>query len=227
MAPEIHLVDFFTYFSDSSAEHKEAVQLLQSAMSDSLLKNNAAWVQKFRERPAIANPLNVEYMWQRDNYDGYGDRECQTSSIAMALKFLGVKGINSDDDYLRLVNQTGDTTAQNTHALVLSGLGVYARFATNLHKEDLIKQIDAGKPVPCGILHHGPADAPTGGGHWMCLIGYTDTHAIIHDPFGELDCVSGQWCATGEQDGNAVHYSWKNFLKRWDVSGGGGWSWLF
>ena len=48
--PEVHLQDFFTYYK-GTAEQKEAVQLLQSAMPDSLLKNKAAWVQKYREEP--------------------------------------------------------------------------------------------------------------------------------------------------------------------------------
>ena len=224
--PQIVLVDFFKFFS-GTPEQMEAVQLLQSSMPASLLKDDAAWVEAYRQKPELSNPLSVEYMWQRDNYDGYGDRECQTSSIAMALKFLEVDGINTDDDYLRLVNRVGDTTEQNTHAMVLSGLGVQARFATNLHKEDIVKQIDDGVPVPCGLLHHGFADAPSGGGHWMCVIGYTDTHAICHDPYGELNMANGKWVSTGEQDGKEVHYSWGNFLKRWDVNGGGGWSWLF
>ena len=48
--PEINLQDFFKYFS-GTPEQKEAVQLLQQAMSDELLKNNSAWVLKFREQP--------------------------------------------------------------------------------------------------------------------------------------------------------------------------------
>ena len=222
----ISLPDFFRYYSNTK-EQQEAVVFLESVMPVSLLEDDSHWVELFRQHPAISNPLRVEYFWQRDNYDGYGDRECQTSSIAMALHFLEVDGINTDDDYLHLVNRVGDTTEQNTHALVLSGLGVQARFATNLHKEDIIKQIDDGAPMPCGILHHGFADAPSGGGHWMCAIGYTDTHVICHDPYGELNMSNGKWCCTGEQDGKAVHYSWGNFLKRWDVNGGGGWGWLF
>ena len=221
--PEISLVNFFTYYK-GTAEQKEGVQLLQQAMPNELLKNAAAWVVKFREKPSGQNPLPVEYFWQRDNYDGYGDRECQTSSMAMALKFLGVKGIGSDDDYLRVVNRYGDTTEQATHMKALGSLGVKSRFATSLHKEDVMRQIDEGKPIPCGILHHGIADHPTGGGHYICVIGYDSAGVIVNDPFGELDMSAGRWLATGPQDGKGVHYSWENFLKRWDI--GGGWGWL-
>lgn len=50
--PEINLIDFFTYFK-SEVQQKEAVQLLQSAMPDSLLKNTSSWVVKFREQPEV------------------------------------------------------------------------------------------------------------------------------------------------------------------------------
>ena len=46
--PEINLIDFFTYYRGETHQ-KEAVQLLQSAMPDSLLKNKS-WV-KWRETP--------------------------------------------------------------------------------------------------------------------------------------------------------------------------------
>ena len=220
--PEVNLIDFFSYFK-GTPEQKEAVQMLQQSMPASLLTNKAAWVQQYRAKPAVTNPLNVEYFWQRDNYDGRGDRECQTSSIAMALKFLGVKGINTDDDYLRIVNRIGDTTEQATHMKALGELGVSSRFVTSLHKSDIVNQIEAGKPIPLGYLHHGSVGHPTGG-HYLCAIGFTDTHLIAHDPFGDLGMVSGQWVATGPTDGKSIHYSWENFLKRWDV--GGGWGWI-
>ena len=228
MAPEINLVDFFGAYK-ALPHQKEAVQLLQSSASADLLKNSAAWVLKYRETPpapAISNPLEVQYFWQQDN-GPEGWRQCQTSSIAMALNYLQTPGIDDDLDYLRIVRTYGDTTEQATHTKALSHLKVDARFATNLHKSDVMNQIDHGKPLPCGILHHGSANSPTGGGHYICVIGYDDTAVICHDPYGELDMTSGTWAATGQQDGKFVHYSWTNFLKRWDVNGGGGWAWLF
>ena len=48
--PEINLIDFFTYYRGETHQ-KEAVQLLQSAMPDSLLKNKCSWVVKWRETP--------------------------------------------------------------------------------------------------------------------------------------------------------------------------------
>ena len=48
--PEIHLEDFFRYYT-GTLEQKEAVQLLQSSMPESLLRNKSAWVVKYREKP--------------------------------------------------------------------------------------------------------------------------------------------------------------------------------
>jgi|TARA_R100000084_G_C4616288_1_gene130708 hypothetical protein len=222
--PEINLVDHFDYYV-ALPHQQEAIQLLQQAMPDSLLQKKAAWYRKWADQPPTLNPLPVEYMWQRDNYDGYGDRECQTSSIAMALKYLGIKGIDTDDDYLRIVNRYGDTTDQATHMKALGFLGVPSRFATTLNRSDVIRQIEDNKPIPCGIVHKGSADNPVGSGHYICVIGFTEDDVIAHDPFGQLCMATGTWIAAGPEDGKGVHYSWENFLKRWDI--GGGWGWLF
>ena len=48
--PEINLIDFFQYFK-GTPEQKEAVQLLQSSMPATLLKNQSAWVKQFRKQP--------------------------------------------------------------------------------------------------------------------------------------------------------------------------------
>ena len=188
--PQENLHSFFKYFSDEPHQ-AEAVQLLQKSMPDSLLKSDSAWILKYREKPEppkgearLANPLPVEYMWQQDNGpDGW--RQCQTSSIAMCLKYLGVPGINDDVDYLKIVQKYGDTTLQSSHQQALKSLGVPVKFKTDGGKQDLINRIDAGFPVPIGVLHHGPVTAPSGGGHYIVLIGHTETHAICHDPFGE------------------------------------------
>ena len=48
--PQINLQDFFGYFK-GEVQQKEAVQLLQQAMPDSLLRDDSAWVVKYREKP--------------------------------------------------------------------------------------------------------------------------------------------------------------------------------
>ena len=43
--PEIHLIDHFTYYT-GEPHQKEAIQLLQVAMPDSLLKKKCQWVSE-------------------------------------------------------------------------------------------------------------------------------------------------------------------------------------
>lgn len=63
--PEIHLIDFLEFYR-GTPEQKEAIQLLQSAMPDSLLKNKSAWVKQYRakpEKPPIPEwPLSKEQL---------------------------------------------------------------------------------------------------------------------------------------------------------------------
>ena len=230
MMPQENLEPFFRWYAQEPNQ-MEAIQLLQSAMPDSLLKSDAAWIKRYREQPIVDEEtkerlLDVQYMWQQDN-GPEGWRQCQTSSIAMCLKFLGVDGINDDVDYLRIVQMFGDTTLQSSHIQALKSLGVKARFRTDGGKQDLINRIKAGYPVPIGILHHGHVSAPSGGGHYIVVIGVDETHAICHDPFGELSLVNGTWDAQGEQDGKLIRYSWTNLLPRWDLNNGtkDGWYW--
>ena len=222
----ISLESFFRHYK-GEPQQVEAVQILQAAMPANLLQDDSAWVIKYREKPpgpAHSNPLNVPYFWQQDN-GPTGWRECQTSSIAMCLAFLKVPGIKDDTDYLAIVNRYGDTTVQETHKQALHSLGVKARFSTVMSKQDIIDQIDAGRPCAVGMLHNGPVSAPSGGGHYITIRGYTNDAALVHDPYGAQDLVNGGFAAAGQLDGKDETYSWKNFLPRWDI--GGGWGWVF
>ena len=234
---EINLLDFFAYYrgeKDGQPQQEEAVKMLQDALPLNLKQDASEWVQKYRETPPepetpnLLTELFVPYFWQQDNGpDGW--RQCQTSSIAMCLAYLQVPGINDDVDYLKIVQKFGDTTLQSSHQQALKSLGVPAKFKTTGGKDDLIMSINRGYPVPIGILHHGalPVPGPSGGGHYIVVIGCTDTHAICHDPYGELDLVKGTWAATGQMDGKHVEYSWENLLPRWDLNNGtkDGWYW--
>ena len=169
--------------------------------------------------------LDVPFFDQKDNGPN-GWRQCQTSSLAMCLNYIGIKQIEDDTDYLRVVKSHGDTTLQLTHIKAMYDFGVTTcKFSTVLKKEDLISQIDKDFPVAIGILHHGHVSYPTGGGHYIVLRGYDDKYAYVHDPYGELDLVNGGWCSSAPQAGRDQKYSWKNLIPRWDL--GGGWGWMF
>jgi hypothetical protein len=167
---------------------------------------------------------------QLDPSDGpEGWRQCQTSSIAMALRFMRVPGITDDTDYLKVVRQFGDTTVQESHRKALAKLGVRARFTKRCSVAQLQAEIKAGLPVVCGVLHHGPVSRPTGGGHYVTLHGFDGGPMPawhVHDPYGELDLVNGGWTRQGGGAGRDQRYSFKNFNPRWDA-GGEQWTWLF
>lgn len=172
------------------------------------------------------NPLPVPFFAQQDN-GPEGWRQCQTSSIAMCLAFLKAPGIRDDLDYLAVVRRYGDTTVQEAHRQALKHLGVRARFRQDLTPTHLQAEIKAGYPVAIGILHHGPVSAPTGGGHYITVRGFTDTAWLVHDPFGELDLVRGGWADRSPKAGRNQTYSFRNLNPRFMPGGSGGWGWLF
>ena len=168
---------------------------------------------------------NFPYFHQKDN-GPEGWRQCQTSSIAMCLKYLDTPGINDDIDYLKIVNKYGDTIYRNPHFKALAELGVSAKFTQTADSDDVKKQIDSGLPVVAGILHHGTVSDPSGGGHFVVITGYGRDYWLVQDPYGEQDLVNGGWSSTGAVDGRNVRYSFKNLNPRFFVGGGGsGWCW--
>jgi hypothetical protein len=193
-----------------------------------LMDEGASWVANFHKEqpepaaPAVSNPLPVKYLHQQDMAsDGW--RKCFTTCSAMIAEYLGAEpqGVAGERAYDACRAQYGDTTTAEAQLAALRHLGLNAHYETSGNKERLIQLIDQGCPVGIGFLHHGSVDMPTGG-HWALVIGHTDTHAIVHDPFGNLGLVSGRWESQGA-GGEAVHYSWANLLPRWMPGGSGGW----
>jgi predicted chitinase len=157
-----------------------------------------------------------QFYSQVDSATSHGQRMCRSSTNAMAIKYLkpeALKGSNADDHYLKSVLKYGDTTYPLPHEKAALEYGVKLQNFTNGTVKDLLGALKLG-PVGVGFLHHGPATAPRGGGHWVLLIGATETHGIFHDPYGELDNINGGYVKVGS-GGKAVRYSWKNFLPRW------------
>jgi hypothetical protein len=168
------------------------------------------------------NPLSVPWYSQLDSATNQGRRMCFSSSCAMLLAYLKpgtLIGPNGDDQYLERVMTFGDTTDSRAQVLALQSYGLKASFLQSANFETIEKQIDAGVPVPCGFIHRGPVDRPTGSGHWLIVIGYTETELIVHDPLGESNLVTG---ATINSIARYCKYSKKNFGKRWMVQAAGG-----
>ena len=155
---------------------------------------------------------------------------CFSSTCAMAIKYLlpdALLGSNADDDYLRTVLKYGDTTQYTSQIKACQQYGVFASFYQKGIKQTLLNELKAGYPVAVGILHKGHVSNPIGGGHWMLLIGDDGENGIFHDPYGEMDNVNGGYVTIG-RGGKDVKYSWRNWLKRWEVEGSGtGWFMTF
>lgn len=176
----------------------------------------------------VSNPLaGFPFFSQQDN-GPRGWRQCQTSSIAMCLRYLRVRGIRDDVDYLAVLERYGDTTSQQAHALALKALGVRARFRQNLTAGEVQAEIKAGLPVAIGVLHHGPVSKPSGGGHYIAIYGFTADAWIVNDPYGELDLVNGGWSSQAPTAGKGQRYSFRNLNPRFLPEGpASGWGWCF
>jgi hypothetical protein len=171
----------------------------------------------------MQNPIPVPFQSQNDNRSGDGWRECFSSSVAMAAMYW--RCVVSDDAYNLLRANYGDTTDPMSHVRALSSLRLRAVFRSNLRREDLIREIGQGRPVPVGWLQHGHFSAPRGGGHWCTVIGTTESGVIVHDPYGDPDLVRGGWLRTG--GGRSLRYSWRHWGPRWQPEGDGhGWGLL-
>lgn len=219
--------DFAVYSDPANPRHRAAYDDLFreiKALKPELLTDEANWVRIHRssteQAPGTPAILNVPYYSQRDNYRDAA-RTCFSSSCAMLCKFLKPSSISGDDDYVREVFKRGDTTDANVQVQTLRHFGISSRFATNMTFATLDSLLAQGIPVPVGILHKGPASAPSGGGHWIIVIGKEGDRYVVNDPWGEIDHASGTYIST---NGKGLRYS-KNLLsERWTVEGdGSGW----
>ncbi len=163
--------------------------------------------------------LNVPYYFQRDSNTLHGERMCYTSSMAMAMEYIEPNNMEGDDDwYLGIVLRYGDTVSSEAQVNAARSLGYNAAFCMDGSEDDLISQLNLGIPVPIGILHSGKVDSPSGGGHWICVIGYDDKYFSVHDPYGELDLINGGYVSTAPDAGKSQKYSRKNLMKRWLIA---------
>jgi len=207
----------------------KAWEKLQAILSNEDLYQFSVDYRTTVENPVLSKDsiiLNVPYFYQRDSKTGHGERSCQSSAIAMAIEYINKNLVKDDDEYLNLVFRYGDTVSQSAHQKALDNLGLKHKFATNGTEDDIIRILKLGYPVPIGILHKGNIQNPSGGGHWITVIGYDKEYFYVHDPFGELDLVNGGYPLAGPTDGKQQKYSRKNLLKRWLINGNAdGWYW--
>ncbi len=158
------------------------------------------------------NPLvGVPFFQQRDSAQlSQRDRTCFSPSCSMLLEAVKpgtLQGVNRDDAYLAVVQRYGDTTDAGAQLQALAHFGVTARLVQDGDFQLIDEQIAGGIPVPCGSIHRGPVDRPTGSGHWLLVYGHTPTHLLVNDPWGEPDLLSG---ATLNANGMGLRFSRQN-----------------
>lgn len=177
----------------------------------------------------IKHVLNVPYFYQRDSQTGHGERMCFSSSMAMAIDFLDPEAIEGDDDdYLRIVFKYGDTVSSEAQVKAARSLGMNCEFRTDLTEKILQQQIDKGFPVPIGILHKGHHSSPTGGGHYVCVVGYDQKYFYVHDPFGKLDLINGRYIVSAPEAGRFQPYERDLLMDRFLIANDhDGWGVLF
>jgi GH24 family phage-related lysozyme (muramidase) len=183
----------------------------------------ALWTQNATKSPAKTAPtsppttsvnLKVPYEYQLDN-GPTGYRECFSSSCAMVARYWNK--IAGDYEYNRIRRQFGDTTDPQAQLLTLKTLGLRATFEMEGTTAILENLLRSGLPTPVGWLHRGPVTAPSGGGHWTVVSGFTPTHFIHQDPNGEANTQNGGYLNSNK--GANVAYSRSNWLRRWLVDG--------
>lgn len=175
-------------------------------------------------QPGHRNPLEVGYFDQMLMDDGQGWRDCFSASCAMLAHYWGKMGNQNIYNHIR--QKYGDSTDSNAQISALRSLNLKPSFRTDGTAAMLKAEIDAGRPVAVGWLHHGPVSAPCGGGHWTVVIGYDETGFWMNDPYGSCDLINGGYPGGGnpnDQIGRKDHYSYKNWLPRWRPNGSSGW----
>ena len=223
---------FMKTFSESLAGFKKKQKIHKK-------KSTIISVRDCPRKDIWRNALYSEYKGSRTKDDGFNGGPFFKHIYQDNNKLLYEAGANAvlqfpnleADDIIALTKnhirqKYGDSTDSNSQLQALRSLGLKAEFRTDGKPETLKAEIDAGRPVAVGWLHHGHVTAPSGGGHWTVVIGYDDTGFWMNDPYGSCDLVGGGYPGGGnpnDQLGKKEHYSTKNWVPRWMPAGSPGW----
>jgi hypothetical protein len=220
LAMTLRLTDFFNRYT--AAPHQiAAINQLQEDLPPHLLDRSASWFEIWKAGGRV-EWLPTPYFHQLDLPNGY--RKCFTAAAAMVA--ADQARVLNPHDYDKVRAKYGDTTEIYAHIRAFKDYGLTAEFLDNATPDTLQAEIDAGRPVAVGWLHHGDlskGERPRGYGHWSVIVGYTDQFFVAHDPMGTPDFIHG-----GHKDQSAakyVLYPKRHWLKRWEVEGPGtGWA---
>jgi len=226
------LLPFFEFFR-GTPHQLASIKQLEESLPKELLEEDADWFQAWKEG-GKDQEIYMPYFSQLDNESGSGYRECFSSAAAMVAAYY--KKVKTDDEYNKIRAQFGDTTAVHAHILALKSLGLKPEFRKDGDAEMLELEIENGRPVLVGWLHHGnmlqgesPMCNGLGCGHWSVISGYrgknsNDPEWIMQDPRGYPEMERGGH--SNPHLGRDVRVRQAAFAQRWQVDGPGTGGWV-
>ena len=240
MTKPITLAQLFQHYKGRPHQAAAIVELEEDIRANgytAALDRERPWFKTWSWQPATPpiqqDPqrllLKVPYFSQMDNpatpADGPGWRQCASSSCAMLAAFWGkiTPDAKGEAHYIAIRTKHGATTDPMAHVAALTELGLVVEFRTNGTADHLRQELNGGRPVAVGWLHHGTVAAPSGGGHWSAVIGFAPGEWIHHDPYGEANLIGGGYISTAVGAGRSIRYGHRNWLPRWTPKGRDGW----
>lgn len=216
----LRLTDFFSRYT-AEPHQIAAINQLQEALPPYLLERDAPWYETWKAGGRV-EWLTTPYFHQLDLPNGH--RKCFTAAAAMVA--ADYARILDPNDYDKKRAKYGDTTEIYAHIRALQEMSLSVEFVDNGTPQLLEAELDAGRPVAVGWLHHGDVsigERPRGYGHWSVIVGYTDQFFIAHDPIGTPDLIHGGH--KNNRPAAYIAYPRRQWLKRWEVEGPGtGWA---
>ncbi len=216
------LKNAFTYFAEKAYQHAGFAGL------DSILinYNSGAVLEAFAKQWNETRPVDhfFKYFQQMDSaYIDYRTSSCNVSACAMLENASGASRIKNDDDLLKCFIAEGvSTTNHDAMTRILQAkFGFASRFTYKSGFAELDKELETNGGAVLGILHHGTAYAPYGGGHMIFVREKQGNSYVCGDPYGNL--LDGYTSAV--ENGNGVLYPKSELAGRWTVEGdGSGWA---
>lgn len=225
LAVPLTLLPFFQFFR-GTPHQLAAIKELEESVSEELLDEDSDWFQAWKES-GYDQQIYMPYFKQLDNKTGTGHRECFSSAAAMVAAYY--KKVETDDEYNKIRAQFGDTTSVQAQLLALNAVGLKAEFRQDGDADMLELEIENGRPVMVGWLHHGnmlrgepPMCNGLGCGHWSVISGYAgknsnDPEWIMQDPRGYPEMEKGGH--SNPHLGRNVRVRQAAFYQRWQVEG--------